>query len=112
MLAIYLIQKYLNKLTDNVFLDKWEHHFIKYARRYFLGALFYFVIVVSSLFSPIIVGVDSVFGGLLLMFFITMVYGYYFLKWMIRFIGVNNSRFLSLRAGGSTETFNKDNVVG
>jgi hypothetical protein len=112
MLAIYLIQKYLNKLTDTDFLNKWENHFITYAKRYFLGAMFYFVLVVSALFAPIITEMNSIFGGLLMMFFITTVYGYYFLKWLVRFIGVNNSRFLSLKMGNPTDTFNKDNVVG
>lgn len=112
MLVIYFLQKYLTKLNDNGFLDKWENHFIKYSRRYFLGAMFYFVIIVSALFTPVISGLGSVFGGLLMMFLIVIVYGYYFLKWVIRFIAVNNNRYLSIKMGSTTDTFSKDNVVG
>ena len=60
---------------------------------------------------------ESFFFGLLVMIFVLFVYGSYFARSLLKFIGVNNQRFMMLKSGFNSDQFNnsgfsKDNVVG
>ena len=51
------------------------------------------------------------------MIFVLFVYGSYFARSLLKFIGVNNQRFMMLKSGFNSDQFNnsgfsKDNVVG
>lgn len=112
MIALYFIQRYLNKLSDFNFREKWTNHFIKYAKRYFLGATIYYIVGTSLISRILLIGNDSVFFTLITFFLVTIFYGVFFIRDLVRFLAKNNSRLLNLSMGQQTETFNKDNVVG
>lgn len=112
MIPLYFIQKYLNKLQDYDFQTKWENHFIKYSRRYFYLAMFYFIIAVSLISEAVMLGGDNIILTFIVMGLVTIFYGYYFIRAIIRFIAINNSRLLQSKMGQTTSSFSKDNVVG
>lgn len=112
MFVLYLIQKRLNKLSDYDFQTIWTNHFIKYSKRYFYVALAYFIVAVSLISQLFLLGSNNVFLTFIVMGLVTMFYGYYFIRGVLRFIAINNTRLLQNQMGNTTETFSKDNVVG
>jgi hypothetical protein len=111
MIALYIIQKYLNRLNDSQFINKWETHFIKYSRYYFIATMIYFVVGVGIISNIFLMGVESIFLMLLVFFLVTAFYGFAFLVRFLQFISYNNQRLLQVKFTGDTESFSKDNVV-
>lgn len=112
MLGLYLFQRYLNRLSDYDFVTKWETKIVPRSRFYFMGSLVYFVIGVGVISQLLLWGNDSVFFSILVFLFVTMIYGFYFIRQGIKFLAINNQRFLRIKTGQQTNGFNKDNVVG
>lgn len=112
MIALFLIQKYLDRLSDIDFINKWETHFAKHSRYYFIGLMLYFVVAVGLISNVFLLGVESVFLSLLVFFLVTIFYGFAFLVRFLQFISRNNARILHVKMGTQQDTFSKDNVVG
>ena len=112
MLVMYLLTKYLDKLSDNKFQTFYENKLMRRSRYFFIGALIYFVAAVAIITEVILYGNDSFIMGMLVFFLTAIVYGVLFIGNVIKFMGKHNSRLIHLKMGQTTSTFNKDNVVG
>lgn len=112
MLAMYLFTRYLDKLDDYKFIDRWENKIIPKSRVYFISALIYVVIAIGVISNVLLIGVNSIILSLFIFFIVTIVYGYYFLKHLLKFMAKHNSRLMSIKMGTGSNNFSKDNVVG
>jgi len=117
MLGIYLFQRFLNKLDDNKFETTWQNKILKRQRIYWFSAMVYFFTAVTVISRLLLINNESFFFGLLVMIFVLFVYGSYFARSLLKFIGVNNQRFMMLKSGFNSDQFSnsgfsKDNVVG
>ena len=111
MIGIWLFQKYLNRLDDYKFTNFWETKFIGHTRGYSLTALIYFVVGFGLIFELLMIGNESVFFAVIAFLFLLGTYGI-FIRSILRFLALNNQRYLQIKGGFQTETFNRDNVVG
>lgn len=112
MLIMHLLNKYLGNIEDYKFEKIWENQFLKHKRTYLFITFFYFVLAVGVISNILMFGNDNFVLGLLTMFLVGTIYGGYFLRSFLRFIGTQNARYFTLKTGGFTDTFSKDNVVG
>lgn len=117
MLGIYLFQRFLNKLDDYKFETTWQDKVLKRKRFYWFAAMIYFFTAVTLINRVLLFNNESILLGILIMIFVLFVYGSYFARSLLRFIGINNQRFIMLKTGYANEPFDnsgfsKDNVVG
>ncbi|AIO19112.1 hypothetical protein KQ51_01235 [Candidatus Izimaplasma bacterium HR1] len=116
MLGIYLFQRFLNKMDDYKFEKYWEIKILRKQRMYWgLAAIYYFV-ALGIINQILLYGNQSLFLGLLVIVFTAVIYGGYFMRSLLRFIGLNNGRYMQIKTGmyqdNNTSGFSKDNVVG
>ncbi len=115
MIGIYLFQRFLNKKSDYDFERYWEDKFLPRQRNYWFLALVYFFLAIGIISELLLYNVTSFILGFLVVIFVGLVYGGYFIRSVLRFIGINNSRYLQIKTGTfqqDASSFNKDNVVG
>jgi len=111
MIGLYLFQKYLDKLSDYDFKMKWQTKILPKSRNYFYIAVIYYIIAISIISQLLLLNTSSFFLGIVIVLFTAFIYGVYFIQKILRFIGKNNQRIISITFGQQTETFSKDNVV-
>ena len=111
MNLFYFVQKYLNKLDDYKFVSTWEQKFMNNMRR--------FVSIIFTIYVIIVVGIGALvnidlgfFWSLLIMMFFGAWLGYLTFIQFLRFLAINNERFMRLKMGGTESGINYDNVVG
>ena len=117
MLGIYLFQRFLNKLDDYKFENIWQNKILKRQRIYWYLALFYYFAAVGVISKVILFGNEFLFWNIIIIILVLFVYGVYYSRSLLKFVALNNQRFMLLRTGFSDEhfdnnSFNKDNVVG
>ena len=114
MIGMYLFQRFLNRMDDFKFEKYWEDKFVPKQRTYWFIALLNYFFVLSIISELLLYNTSSFFIGFLVIVFTALIYGGYFIKSILKFVGVNNSRYLRLKQGIYQETsgFSKDNVVG
>jgi|LGOV01.1.fsa_nt_gb hypothetical protein len=117
MLGIYLFQRFLNKLDDYKFENIWQNKILKRQRFYWLGAVFYYFFAVGLINKVLLFNNDSLLLSVFVTIFVLFIYGSYFGRSLLKFIALNNRRFMILKSGFTNEpftnsSFSKDNVVG
>ncbi len=112
MLGIFLFQKYLNRLDDYKFTNRWEHKILPKQRLYWLGAVIYYFIAIGVINELLLWGNDSLFFAIIVIMFVAVIYGGYFIRSILRFIALNNQRYFQIKTGFQQSSFSKDNVVG
>ena len=114
MLGIYLFQRFLNKMDDYKFEKHWELKILPKQRMYWGLAMIYYFVALGVINQVLLYGNDSWFLGLIVIIFSAVLYGGYFIRSLLRFIGLNNARYMQIKTGmyQDNATFNKDNVVG
>lgn len=115
MIGIYLFQRFLNKKSDYDFERYWEDKFVPRQRNYWFIALIYFFFMIGIISELLLYNTSSFIIGFLVIVFVAIIYGGYFVRSVLRFIAINNSRYMSIKTGmqfQNTNSFNKDNVVG
>jgi hypothetical protein len=117
MLGIYMFQRFLNKLDDYKFENTWQNKILTKQRFYWFAAAIYYFVAVGIINRLLLFNNDSLFLGILVTIFVLFVYGSYFGRSLLKFIAINNQRFILLKSGFNDETFDnggfsKDNVVG
>ena len=111
MLILYLIDRYLRKKDDSKFIRFWETRILSKARYYGIIVLIYYGLAVWLIVRILLWGNDSFFLGFLVFVFTAMIYGYYFIRNIVRFFALNNQRYIMAKSGFSQDTFDKSNVV-
>ena len=111
MLVVYFLSKWLDKKDDYAFEQIWEKRFVGRMRYYMIGFVIYFFLVVGALVELLLWGNDSVLFALFIMFFTGIVYGFYLLRSLLRFLAKMNQRYLLVKSGYRQDTFDKSNVV-
>ena len=111
MLGIYLFQRYLNKLDDYSFISIWETRIILHTRKYATLLFINYIIGVTIISQILLLDNASVFLSIVVILFVGLIYGVYFIRSILKFIAVNSQRLMNIKSGGSTQTFKKDNVV-
>ncbi len=111
MLALWLFSRYLKKLDDYKFTSLWEKRVQGKGRFYFLGLFIYYIIAVGVITQILLYGSSSVFFDIILTMFVIFIYGYYLIRNLLRFIALENNRYMQIKMGHQTESFSKNNVV-
>ena len=115
MFGIYLFQRFLNRKSDYEFEQYWENKFVPRQRKYWFMALIYFFVAIGVISELLLYNTSSFLLGFFVIVLVAIIYGGYFVRSVLRFIGVNNTRYLQLKRGmyqEETSGFSKDNVVG
>ena len=112
MLAVYLFDKYLSKFDDYNFEKYWENKIVKRSRLYLIGAVIYFLVAITIITEIILIGNGSLFVAIMVFGLTFIIYGIYYLRAILKFIGKHNTRYLQIKMGYRNEGFSKDNVVG
>ena len=105
----FLFMWRLARLDDYKFLEIWENRYLKQMKSIITG-LFIFYVVVS-------IGVGVWFGevnfltGLLAMFLVGTILGYFMVVHFIQFLAIENDRYFRIKMGQQTNSINYDNVV-
>lgn len=115
MIGMYLFQRFLNKKSDYDFEKYWETKFLPNQKRYWIIALVYFFFGIGIISELLLFNVSSFFIGFLVVIFVGLVYGGNFIRMILRFIAINNTRYLQIKTSvqyQESSTFSKENVVG
>lgn len=117
MLGIYLLQRFLNKLDDYKFKNIWQNKILRKQRFYWITAALYYFLVVAVINKLLLFNNESIILSILVTILTLMIYGSYFARSLLRFIGINNQRYMTLNSGFTNDSydnsdFSKDNVVG
>lgn len=107
----YFLQLYLNRLDDYKFKSVWEKHFMNRLGRFIsiIGLLFLVIVFALGAITSNAIGFLS---ALLVMIMAFMIIGYYLVIGGIKFLAINNERYMRIIMGGNiNETINYDNVV-
>lgn len=107
----YFIQKYLDKLNDVEFKIKWERFFHSKIKRFIITILVLWIIatIVFGYLMNLLVGW---FFGIIIMFVFAAYFGYITLVQTLKFLAVNNTRYIQSRINIEEDVINYDNVVG
>lgn len=113
MSVFYFLQKYLDGLNDTKFMYRWEKMVLTKMVRFLMGVFFVYLFIVLLLGY----GANEVMPPIFAMF-VALVFGFFFgytvIVNTIRFMAVNNSRYLQLKMNipDVRNGINYDNVVG
>ncbi len=107
----YFFQKYLDNLNDTVFKIKWEKFVLQHMKR------FISIIAISWLILSVALGYvfSAVIGqllGFLLMIVFSIYFGYLLFVQTLKFLAINNSRYIDKMMNEDESVINYDNVVG
>lgn len=111
MQLYYFVQKYLDQLTDTVFIKRWESWFVHNPIRFFTTIFFLYM------FLMFFIGYGALqmfgfFGFLFLMMLISFYFGYVTIIQTIRFLAINNQRYMLVKMSqNQSSNINYDNVV-
>ncbi len=111
MLIIYLFQKYLDKKDEYKFLKIWESKILNHSRRWLFVIGIYYTVVISLITYLITFGEVFILFVIIIFVFVAMIYGYYYLRALLRFIAMNNQRYFEIKMNGPQSDFSKDNVI-
>jgi len=111
MLALWLFSRYLNHLDDYKYTSLWEKRIQGKGRYYFFGLFIYYIIAVGIISQILLYGSSTIFFDIILTMFVMFIYGYYFIRNIVRFIALENNRYMQIKMGHQTESFSKSNVV-
>ncbi len=111
MNIFYFFQKYLNKSNEIEFRIKWEKFVHNHINRFIT------IMIVIWLFLSVGVGyllnlVVGPFIGFLLMVIFSIYLGYILFIQTIKFLAVNNSRYIEEKMNQDESIIDYDNVVG
>ena len=111
MLVLFLMDKYLTKQTDGRFLTLWEGQSVKRKQLYIIGIMIYYIAAVALITDILLIGTNSLLISMLTFAVVAIVYGYLYIRTLLRFIGKFTSRYILVKSGQSPDTFDKSNVV-
>jgi len=111
MVILYLLDRYLQKINDSKFIRFWEKRILSKARYYGIIVLFYYGLAVWLIVRILLWGNDSFLLGFFVFAFTAMIYGFYFIRYILKFFALNNQRYILAKSGFSPDTFDKSNVV-
>ncbi len=107
----YFFQKYLDNLNDTVFKIKWEK-FVHLHMRRFISIITISWIIISVTVGYLFSAAIGQLLGFLLMIVFSIYFGYMLFIQTIKFLAINNSRYLEKMMNEDDSVINYDNVVG
>ncbi len=107
----YFFQKYLNNLNDTVFKIKWEKFVHSHMKR-FISIIAIGWIILSVCLGYIFSAVIGQLLGFLLMVVFSIYFGYTLFIQTIKFLAVNNTRYIQKMMNEDESVIDYDNVVG
>jgi hypothetical protein len=111
MLFMYVVNKYIKKLSREEFKLFYEKWFIRNLRS-ILFFLFLYFIAGNVLISEILTyGTDSFFISFLIYSFVFVIYGFNFITRGLRWFALLNQQYMLSSFDQEPETFSKNNVV-
>ena len=111
MNIFYFLQRYLDKLTHVEFVTKWENY-VHFKIKRFFTVMIVIWILGSVGFGYVINLLVGPFIAFLLMIIFSIYYGYTLFIQTIKFLAVNNSRYIEGKMKQDESGINYDNVVG
>ncbi len=111
MNIFYFFQNYLNKLNDTMFKIKWEKFVYGHMKR-FIIVLVIFWVVVSAGFGYLASLIIGSFFAIVFMIIFSIYIGYVLFIQSVRFLAINNSRYVERIMNEDESVVNYDNVVG
>ncbi len=111
MNLFYFFQNYLNKLDDVQFCIKWEKFVHNNVKRFVYVVLFIWIIGSLGV-GYLLILLVGVFFGIILTGLFSMYLGYILFIQTIRFLAVNNGRYIQSKMNIDDSVINYDNVVG
>lgn len=112
MFSFYLLQKYLDSKNDTKFIALWEKLVVRNFSRFIITVFFSYLFVILSI--GWVFGEVSFFLGLFAVFFFGFLISTVVVRNTIKFLGVNNQRYLlcKMTPKGNNNNIDYDNVVG
>lgn len=111
MNVFYFFQRYLDKLNEIEFRIKWEK-FVHNKIKRFITVMFLIWIIVSVGFGYILSILVGAFFAFLLMMMFSVYFGYILFIQTIKFLAVNNTRYIAGQMNADESIINYDDVVG
>ncbi|MCF7926001.1 MAG: hypothetical protein K9L74_00295 [Candidatus Izimaplasma sp.] len=111
MFVLYLVNKYLERLDDYKFEHVWETKITRHSKRLFTGLGIYYLVISMLLTTLLTLGETFFLLDLLVFIFVLFVYGYLLLTQLLKFIALNNQRYLEIKMNMKQDAFDKNNVV-
>ncbi|MCK5761987.1 MAG: hypothetical protein KAH16_03710 [Candidatus Izimaplasma sp.] len=107
----YFLQRYLDKLNQVEFIIKWEHYVHFKIKRFFTAIVFIWLL--SSVgFGYIINLLVGPYIGFGLMIIFSIYCGYVLFIQTVKFLAVNNTRYIDVKMKQDESGINYDNIVG
>lgn len=100
----------LARLNDYDFLHIWEKRYLNRMKSIITGLFILYLVLTIGV--GVLFGEVNFLSGLLAMFLVGMVLGYYMVLHFIKFLAIENDRYFRIKMGQSTDSINYDNVVG
>jgi len=111
MNIFYFVQKYLDKLDEIQFRIKWEK-FVHNNMRRFITIILLTWLLISAGSGYLLTLLVGTFFGFLIMIIFSVYLGYGLFVQSIKFLAINNSRYIESQMNGDDSVINYDNVVG
>ncbi len=111
MNVFYFLQRYLDKLNDIQFGIKWEKLVQNNIKRFFTVMVIIWLLG-STLFGYFIGLLVGIFFSILLTIMFSIYFGYIIFIQSIKFLAVNNTRYIQSKMNIDETIINYDNVVG
>ncbi len=110
MNLFYFIQKYLDKQDDISFRIKWEK-FVHNKIKRFITVILFIWLFGSVGFGYLIILLIGGFFGFILLILVSIYLGYILFIQTIKFLAVNNTRYIQGSTNINENVFNYDDIV-
>ena len=107
----YFFQKYLDNLNEIQFRIKWEKLIHNKINR-FMTIIIFIWLVCSAGAGYLLTLLVGTFFGFLIMIIFSIYFGYALFIQSIKFLAINNSRYIEAQMNEDESVINYDNVVG
>jgi hypothetical protein len=111
MLLFWLISKYLERLDDMSFRKLWERRVVGKFQRHLFWMILHFFLGVYLWTTILLWNTDSFLLEFVVFVFVILLYGGTYIRSLLRFISVQNGRYVQTMFGEPQDTFDKSNVV-
>lgn len=106
----YFVQKYLDRKDDYNFGIAWEQKFMGRISK-IISIIFIIYVMIVIGFGILINGNGGFLLALLSMGTMGILLGYFLFVQFIRFLAINNERYMRIKMNQQENTFNYDNVI-
>lgn len=111
MLLFWLLGKYLERLDDIKFRRLWERRVVGKFQRHLFWIIILFFLGVYVWTTILLWNTDSFFLEFMVFVLVIVIYGGSYVRSLLRFMSIQNGRYLQTMFGQTQESFDKSNVV-